>query len=122
LKKAATSFLSAELPEDCKYYLADTKDDLHKVNVLFNIPVKQNSLPFTFFSFKFSLLIKVLIIVQFMWLFKEQHLSSPHWRTQRPYVMSEKVLIAFALLSCMVANYMLSRCKNLQKELNWYLS
>ncbi|KAG2624219.1 hypothetical protein PVAP13_3KG113900 [Panicum virgatum] len=31
LKKAATSFLSAELPEDCKFYLADTKDDLHKV-------------------------------------------------------------------------------------------
>ncbi|GJM84905.1 hypothetical protein PR202_ga00618 [Eleusine coracana subsp. coracana] len=30
LKKAATSFLSAELLEDCKYYLADTKDDLHK--------------------------------------------------------------------------------------------
>ncbi|KAK3129271.1 hypothetical protein QOZ80_6BG0475740 [Eleusine coracana subsp. coracana] len=59
LKKAVTSFLSAELPEDCKYYLADTKDDLHK----------------------------------FMWLFKEQHLSSPHWRAQRPYVMSEKAWI-----------------------------
>ncbi|CAD6334829.1 unnamed protein product [Miscanthus lutarioriparius] len=59
LKKAASSFLSAELPEDCKFYLADTKDDLHK----------------------------------FMWLFKEQHLSSPHWRSQRPYVMSEQVCI-----------------------------
>ncbi|KAJ1264343.1 hypothetical protein BS78_09G256100 [Paspalum vaginatum] len=59
LKKAATSFLSVELPEDCKFYLADTKDDLHK----------------------------------FVWLFKEQHLSSPHWRNQRPYVMSEQVSI-----------------------------
>ncbi|CAL4895990.1 unnamed protein product [Urochloa decumbens] len=59
LKKAAASLLSAELPEDCKFYLADTKDDLHK----------------------------------FMWLFKEQHLSSPHWRNQRPYVMSEQVCI-----------------------------
>ncbi|OEL20864.1 Pre-rRNA-processing protein TSR1-like protein [Dichanthelium oligosanthes] len=59
LKKAATSFLSAELPEDCKFYFADTKDDLHK----------------------------------FMWLFKEQHLSSPHWRNQRPYIMSEQVCI-----------------------------
>jgi len=59
LKKAATSFLSAELPEDCKFYLAGTKDDLHK----------------------------------FMWHFKEQHLSSPHWRSQRPYVMSEQVFI-----------------------------
>ncbi|TVU30228.1 hypothetical protein EJB05_21838 [Eragrostis curvula] len=62
LKKAATSFLSAELPEDCKYYMADTKDDLHK----------------------------------FMWLFKEHHLSSPHWRTQRPYVMSEQVHVSGA--------------------------
>ncbi|KAK3157868.1 hypothetical protein QOZ80_2AG0129360 [Eleusine coracana subsp. coracana] len=35
LKKAATSFLSAELLEDCKYYLADTKDDLHKFMWLF---------------------------------------------------------------------------------------
>ncbi|CAN6340232.1 unnamed protein product [Urochloa humidicola] len=59
LKKAAASFLSPELPEDCKFYLADTKDDLHK----------------------------------FMWLFKEQHLSSPHWRNQRPYVTSEQVCI-----------------------------
>ncbi|KAL6859404.1 hypothetical protein ACP4OV_017663 [Aristida adscensionis] len=59
LKKAAASFLSAELPEDCKFYFASTKDDLHK----------------------------------FLWLLKEQHLSSPHWRNQRPYVMSEKACI-----------------------------
>lgn len=37
MKKAATSFLSAELPEDCKFYLADTKDDLHKVSIRLNI-------------------------------------------------------------------------------------
>ncbi|KAK3154012.1 hypothetical protein QOZ80_2BG0184710 [Eleusine coracana subsp. coracana] len=76
LKKAATSFLSSELPEDCKYYLADTKDDLHK----------------------------------FMWLFKEQHLSSPHWRTQRPYVMSEKAWIksddSTGLCTLLVSGYL----------------
>uniref|UniRef100_M8B6P0 Pre-rRNA-processing TSR1-like protein n=1 Tax=Aegilops tauschii TaxID=37682 RepID=M8B6P0_AEGTA len=58
LKKAAVSFLSPELPEDCRFYAAETKDDLH----------------------------------MFMRLFKEQHLSSPHWRNQRPYVMSEEVV------------------------------
>lgn len=31
LKKTAISFVSPELPEDCKFYAADTKDDLHKV-------------------------------------------------------------------------------------------
>uniref|UniRef100_A0ACD6ANC2 Uncharacterized protein n=1 Tax=Avena sativa TaxID=4498 RepID=A0ACD6ANC2_AVESA len=29
----------------------------------------------------------------FMRLFKEQHLSSPHWRNQRPYVMSEEAVM-----------------------------
>ncbi|XP_062179880.1 uncharacterized protein LOC133884470 [Phragmites australis] len=76
LKKAATSFLSTELPEDCKFYLADTKDDLHK----------------------------------FMWLFKEQHLSSPNWRNQRPYVMSEKVCIKsddnMGLCTLLVSGYL----------------
>nr|CAD1833442.1 unnamed protein product [Ananas comosus var. bracteatus] len=57
LKKMSISCLSSELPEDCRFYAADTKEDLHK----------------------------------FMWLFKEQHLSSPHWRSQRPYVMSQEV-------------------------------
>ncbi|KAL5557745.1 hypothetical protein UlMin_033956 [Ulmus minor] len=57
LKKICTSSLSSEFPEDCKFYLADTKDELHK----------------------------------FMWLFKEQRLSVPHWRSQRPYLMAEKV-------------------------------
>jgi hypothetical protein len=28
-----------------------------------------------------------------MRLFKEQHLSAPHWRNQRPYVMSEEVVM-----------------------------
>lgn len=27
-----------------------------------------------------------------MWLFKEQRLSVPHWRSQRPYLMAQKVL------------------------------
>ncbi|KAJ6833564.1 pre-rRNA-processing protein TSR1-like protein isoform X1 [Iris pallida] len=57
LKKMSTSCLASEMPEDCKFYLADTKDELHK----------------------------------FMWLFKEQHLSAPHWRHQRPYIMSHEV-------------------------------
>nr|GMD08500.1 pre-rRNA-processing protein TSR1 homolog [Ipomoea batatas] len=28
---------------------------------------------------------------KFMWLFKEQRLTAPHWRNQRPYVMAQKV-------------------------------
>ncbi|KAI4351507.1 hypothetical protein L6164_005873 [Bauhinia variegata] len=57
LKKMCTSSLAPEFPEDCKFYPADTKDELHK----------------------------------FLWLFKEQRLKVPHWRTQRPYIMSQKV-------------------------------
>lgn len=57
LKKMSISCLSSELPEDCKFYLADTKEELHK----------------------------------FMWLFKEQNLSAPHWRNQRSYIMSQQV-------------------------------
>ncbi|XVF35842.1 hypothetical protein REPUB_Repub19eG0005900 [Reevesia pubescens] len=56
-KKICTSSLTSEFPEDCKFYPADTKDDLHK----------------------------------FMWLFKEQRLTTPHWRNQRPYLMAQKV-------------------------------
>lgn len=56
-KKVCTSSLSSEFPEDCKFYPADTKDDLHK----------------------------------FLWLFKEQRFSVPHWRNQRPYLMAQKV-------------------------------
>ncbi|KAF3338094.1 Pre-rRNA-processing protein TSR1 [Carex littledalei] len=58
-KKISISSLSSEMSEDCKYYAADTKEELHK----------------------------------FMWLFKEQHLSSPHWRNQRPYIMSNEVCL-----------------------------
>ncbi|XP_061372793.1 uncharacterized protein LOC133315228 [Gastrolobium bilobum] len=57
LKKRCTSCLASEFPEDCKFYPADTKDDLHK----------------------------------FLWLFKEQRLKVPLWRTQRPYLMAQKV-------------------------------
>ncbi|PRQ16479.1 putative ribosome biogenesis protein BMS1/TSR1 [Rosa chinensis] len=56
-KKTCSSSLASEFPEDCKFYPADTKDELHK----------------------------------FMWLFKEQRLSVPHWRSQRPYLMAQKV-------------------------------
>ncbi|KAK8648876.1 hypothetical protein V6N13_129618 [Hibiscus sabdariffa] len=56
-KKVVTSNLTSEFPEDCKFYPADTKDDLHK----------------------------------FMWLFKEQRLTAPHWRNQRPYLLAQKV-------------------------------
>ncbi|CAN4094075.1 unnamed protein product [Withania somnifera] len=57
IRKVCTSRLASEFPEDCKFYPADTKDELHK----------------------------------FLWLFKEQRLSVPHWRNQRPYVMAQKV-------------------------------
>lgn len=57
VKKMCTSSLSSELPEDCKFYAADTKEDLHK----------------------------------FAWLFKEQRLTTPHWRNQRPYLMAQEV-------------------------------
>ncbi|KAF7829490.1 pre-rRNA-processing protein TSR1-like protein [Senna tora] len=57
VKKICTSSLASEFPEECKFYPADTKDELHK----------------------------------FLWLFKEQRLKVPHWRTQRPYLMAQKV-------------------------------
>ncbi|KAI3464702.1 hypothetical protein Pfo_021365 [Paulownia fortunei] len=57
LKKMCTSMLASEFPEDCKFYPADKKDELHK----------------------------------FMWLFKEQRLTVPHWRNQRSYLMAQKV-------------------------------
>ncbi|ESQ30497.1 hypothetical protein EUTSA_v10011257mg [Eutrema salsugineum] len=57
LKKMCASQLASEFPEDCKFYPADTKDELHK----------------------------------FMWLFKAQRLTVPHWRSQRPYVVAQKV-------------------------------
>lgn len=56
-KKMCISSITSEFPEDCKFYSADTKDELHK----------------------------------FLWLFKEQRLTVPHWRNQRPYLMSQKV-------------------------------
>ncbi|KAJ0232553.1 hypothetical protein HA466_0290480 [Hirschfeldia incana] len=57
LKKMCASQLASEFPEDCKFYPADTRDELHK----------------------------------FMWLFKAQKLTVPHWRSQRPYIVTEKV-------------------------------
>jgi pre-rRNA-processing protein TSR1 len=56
-KKICNSTLGSLFPEDCKFYPADTKDELHK----------------------------------FMWLFKEQRVTVPHWRNQRPYLMAQKV-------------------------------
>ncbi|CAJ1973149.1 unnamed protein product [Sphenostylis stenocarpa] len=58
LKKMCTSSLASDFPEDCKFYPADTKDELHK----------------------------------FLWLFKEQRLKIPHWRTQRSYLLAQKKL------------------------------
>lgn len=69
LKKICTSTIDSEFPEDCKFYPADTKDDLHK----------------------------------FLWLFKEQRLSVPHWRNQRPYLMAQKV-------DCVVADSNAEKC------------
>ncbi|PKA51052.1 hypothetical protein AXF42_Ash007709 [Apostasia shenzhenica] len=60
VKKTAISCVSSQLPEDCRFYPADTTDDLHK----------------------------------FMWVFKEHHLSVPHWRSQRPYLMAHEVGLA----------------------------
>ncbi|CAA6655976.1 unnamed protein product [Spirodela intermedia] len=57
VKKICSSIISPELPEDCKFFLADTQEELRK----------------------------------FMWLFKEQHLSFPHWRAQRPYLISHEI-------------------------------
>ncbi|KAG7594116.1 Ribosome biogenesis protein BMS1/TSR1 C-terminal [Arabidopsis thaliana x Arabidopsis arenosa] len=57
MKKMCASQLASEFPEDCKFYPADTRDELHK----------------------------------FMWLFKAQRLTAPHWRSQRPYVVAQKV-------------------------------
>lgn len=59
VKKMCMSSVSSELPEDCKFYLADTKEDLHK----------------------------------FMWLYKEQNMSVPHWRHHRPYLLAQKVSV-----------------------------
>ncbi|EOA39699.1 hypothetical protein CARUB_v10008343mg [Capsella rubella] len=56
MKKICASQLASEFPEDCKFYPADTRDELHK----------------------------------FMWLFKAQRLTVPHWRSQRPYVVAHK--------------------------------
>ncbi|KAM0915889.1 hypothetical protein ACQ4PT_010544 [Festuca glaucescens] len=76
LKKAVVSFVSPELPEDSKFYPAETKEDLHT----------------------------------FMRLFKEQHLSSPHWRNQRPYVMSDEACIkpgeSMGLCTVLVSGYL----------------
>ncbi|KZV16533.1 hypothetical protein F511_11365 [Dorcoceras hygrometricum] len=57
LKKSCISELASEFPEDCKFYPADKKDELHKI----------------------------------LSLFKEQRLKVPHWRSQRPYLMAQKV-------------------------------
>uniref|UniRef100_A0A1J3JM36 Pre-rRNA-processing protein TSR1-like protein n=1 Tax=Noccaea caerulescens TaxID=107243 RepID=A0A1J3JM36_NOCCA len=57
MKKTCASQLASEFPEDCKFYPADTRDELHK----------------------------------FMWLFKAQRLTVPHWRSQRPYIVAHKV-------------------------------
>ncbi|KAL0002143.1 hypothetical protein SO802_015924 [Lithocarpus litseifolius] len=56
-KNTCMSSLASEFPEDCKFYPADSKDDLHK----------------------------------FIWHSKEQRLTVPHWRNQRPYIMAQTV-------------------------------
>ncbi|CAH2036277.1 unnamed protein product [Thlaspi arvense] len=57
LEKMCESQLKSEFPKDCKFYPADTRDELHK----------------------------------FMFLFKAQRLTVPHWRSERPYVVAQKV-------------------------------
>lgn len=93
------SCLSSELPEDCRFYAADTKEDLHKVIITCFLSGSwlQKDLAFPFITlifhvhYSFKCKLWNLFLLQFMWLFKEQHLSSPHWRSQRPYVMSQEV-------------------------------
>lgn len=58
-KRFCNTSLASEFPENCKFYPADTKDDLHK----------------------------------FLYLLKEQRLKSPHWRNQRAYVASQKLVM-----------------------------
>ncbi|KAH6821037.1 pre-rRNA-processing TSR1-like protein [Perilla frutescens var. hirtella] len=57
LKKTCMSVLASEFPEDCKFFPADEKDELHK----------------------------------FISLLKELRLTVPHWRSQRSYLMAQKV-------------------------------
>ncbi|KAL4202910.1 hypothetical protein AMTRI_Chr02g265850 [Amborella trichopoda] len=56
-KKTCTSSLSSQFPEDCKFFPADSKEELRK----------------------------------FLWLLKDQRLTTPHWRSMRPYVMAHEV-------------------------------
>ncbi|CAO2823087.1 unnamed protein product [Amaranthus hypochondriacus] len=56
-KKYCISSLASEFPENCKFYPAETKDDIHK----------------------------------FLYLLKEQRFKTPHWRSQRAYITSQKL-------------------------------
>lgn len=81
LKKICISDLASEFPEDCRFYPADTRDELHK----------------------------------FMWLFKEQRLTVPHWRNQRPYLMAQKVDMVVddygsGKCNLLLTGYLRSRC------------
>ena len=54
-------------------------------------------------SLRFHMRLYFLICIimwwlQFMWLFKEQRLTVPHWRHQRPYLMAQKVLFGFTIV------------------------
>lgn len=116
MKKICTCSLASEFPEDCKFYPADTKDELHKVNInrhrqlskvefVLLVTFKSN-ICYAFMrqvlaSSLFNLLLEVshaftssilsIYWLQFMYLFKEQRVKVPHWRNQRPYLMAHKV-------------------------------
>ncbi|XP_022157530.1 pre-rRNA-processing protein TSR1 homolog isoform X2 [Momordica charantia] len=52
---------------------------------------------------------------KFMWLFKEQRLTVPHWRNQRPYLMSQKVDVVAdnctpGKCTLLLTGYLRSRC------------
>ena len=76
--------MSPEVPEDCRIFPADTQEELQKVIC--------SVVDFMLVDFHFFL--KTINFLQFMWIFKEQHLSVPHWRSQRPYLMSHEVFIS----------------------------
>lgn len=90
-----TSSLASEFPEDCKFYPADTKDELHKVIISLLFAKNSDSTCWTCHPMhvQFVGLTSPSLQLQFLWLFKEQRLKVPHWRTQRSYLMAQKVWI-----------------------------
>ncbi|KAH0920860.1 hypothetical protein HID58_020878 [Brassica napus] len=81
-----------------EYKLRATVADLMAFVVSANSPWEENVSSFidSFGSQCLSVLRSIglpstTVLIRFMWLFKAQKLTVPHWRSQRPYVVTEKV-------------------------------